>query len=45
MLRIFYKFVKFLYFRIVENGRETVMTFENDTMTSKTVNGVTQALT
>ncbi|XP_049858950.1 dnaJ homolog subfamily B member 6-like isoform X1 [Schistocerca gregaria] len=31
--------------KIVENGRETVMVYENDTLTSKTVNGVPQALT
>lgn len=30
--------------KVVENGRETVVTYENDVLTSKTVNGVAQAL-
>lgn len=28
----------------MENGRETVMSYENDILTSKTVNGVPQAI-
>ncbi|KAK7794778.1 hypothetical protein R5R35_004119 [Gryllus longicercus] len=31
--------------KIVENGRETTMTYENDVLTSKTVNGVAQSIT
>ncbi|KAJ1526797.1 hypothetical protein ONE63_008368 [Megalurothrips usitatus] len=30
--------------KVVENGKETVVTYENDVLTSKTVNGVAQAL-
>nr|CAD7455263.1 unnamed protein product [Timema tahoe] len=30
---------------VVENGKETSMTYENDILTSKTVNGVPQSLT
>jgi DnaJ family protein B protein 6 len=30
--------------KIVENGRETVMSYENDVLKSKTVNGVSQAI-
>nr|CAD7425814.1 unnamed protein product [Timema monikensis] len=31
--------------KVVENGKETSMTYENDILTSKTVNGVPQSLT
>ncbi|XP_026463310.1 dnaJ homolog subfamily B member 6-like [Ctenocephalides felis] len=30
--------------KVMENGRETVMSYENDILTSKTVNGVPQAI-
>ncbi|XP_034242536.1 dnaJ homolog subfamily B member 6 [Thrips palmi] len=30
--------------KVVENGKETVVTYENDILTSKTVNGVAQAI-
>lgn len=30
--------------RVYENGKETVMKYENDVLKSKTVNGVSQAL-
>lgn len=37
--------INFLFvFRVVENGKETVVTYENDILTSKTVNGVAQAI-
>lgn len=32
-------------YRITENGRETVMSYENGVLKSKTVNGVPQSLT
>ncbi|KAK6617851.1 hypothetical protein RUM43_014080 [Polyplax serrata] len=31
--------------KIIENGQETVMTYENDILTSKSVNGVQQSIT
>lgn len=31
-------------YRIFENGKETVLKYENDVLKSKTVNGVQQAL-
>lgn len=30
--------------RVYENGKETVMKYENDVLKSKTVNGVSQAI-
>ncbi|CAG2065435.1 unnamed protein product [Timema podura] len=33
------------WWAVVENGKETSMTYENDILTSKTVNGVPQSLT
>lgn len=33
------------YFRVTENGRETVMSYENGVLKTKTVNGVPQSLT
>lgn len=39
------KYCFFLFFcRVYENGKETIMKYENDVLKSKTVNGVTQAL-
>lgn len=35
----------FKCFRVFENGKETVMSYENDVLKSKTVNGVPQSLT
>jgi DnaJ homolog subfamily B member 6 len=35
----------FLFFRTTENGKETIMVFENDVLKSKTVNGVAQSIT
>ena len=32
-------------FRIFENGKETAMTYENDVLVSKTINGEPQPLT
>lgn len=32
-------------YRVTENGRETVMSYENGVLKSKTVNGVPQSLT
>ena len=34
----------FLFSRVFENGKETVMSYENDVLKSKTVNGVNQAI-
>lgn len=31
-------------FSVVENGKETVMSYENDVLKSKTVNGVAQSI-
>ncbi|XP_044731469.1 dnaJ homolog subfamily B member 6-B isoform X1 [Chrysoperla carnea] len=31
--------------KVIENGKETVMSYENDVLTSKTVNGVPQSIT
>lgn len=31
-------------YRVSENGKETVFQYENDVLTSKTVNGVAQAI-
>lgn len=39
---IIYK--NFSFSRVQENGKETVLQYENDILTSKTVNGVAQAL-
>jgi DnaJ family protein B protein 6 len=41
----FYVFIFWKCFRVFENGRETVMTYENDVLTSKIVNGVNQSIT
>lgn len=32
-------------YRVTENGRETIMSYENGVLKSKTVNGVPQSLT
>lgn len=34
----------FFHFRTYENGKETILKYENDVLKSKTVNGVQQAL-
>lgn len=33
-----------IFCRVFENGKETVMSYENDVLKSKTVNGVNQAI-
>lgn len=38
------KFFFFFSFRVFENGKETVMSYENDVLKSKTVNGINQAI-
>ena len=35
----------FKCFRIFENGKETTMTYENDVLISKSINGVPQPIT
>jgi len=35
----------FKCFRIFENGKETTMTYENDVLVSKSINGVPQPIT
>jgi len=35
----------FKFFRIFENGNETTMTYENDVLVSKSINGVPQPIT
>lgn len=34
----------FSFSRVIENDKETVLHYENDILTSKTVNGVAQAI-
>lgn len=34
-----------LFYRVYENGVETIFKYENDVLKSKTVNGVPQAIT
>lgn len=45
----FYEIVYLMWwndcYRVTENGRETVMSYENGVLKSKTVNGVPQSLT
>lgn len=42
LIRIFH--FSSTYFRVYENGKETVFSYENDVLKSKTVNGVAQKL-
>ena len=37
--------ILFKCFRIFENGKETTMTYENDVLVSKSINGVPQPIT
>ena len=41
---VFYCILFFLLFRVVDNGVETVKTYENDVLKSHTVNGQKQAI-
>lgn len=34
-----------IFYRVYENGKETIMSYENDILKSKTVNGVPQSIT
>lgn len=36
--------VTFILYRVFENGKETIMSYENDELKSKTVNGVAQSI-
>jgi hypothetical protein len=43
--RAFFSYISFPFInRVFENGVETVMSYENDVLKSKTVNGVPQAI-
>lgn len=43
---VFFLIARFLFFcRVFENGKETIMSYENDVLKSKTVNGVPQSIT
>lgn len=43
-MRFLLLIVKFAFSRVYENGKETVMSYENDVLKSKTVNGVNEMI-